>query len=275
MSTQAAQDRFFEHDGARLRWRLDGTGPAIVLLHGWALDLDYWNAAVESLAAHFTLLRFDRRGFGLSQGRPDAQRDLADLAALLKNCGLTRVLLIGMSQGARVALHFAHTHPALVHALVLDGAPGLDAEPELPLATFRRTLERDGLPALQAAIRTHPLMQLQREDTAGGRQLDAMLARYRGLDLQQQQASQASTPAAAAAPGRDAASPLHGIDVPALVLNGEHDTAERRQAAATLAATLPGASHVQLPGAGHLALLDDAGAYVRTILGFARPLSPW
>lgn len=271
MSTHAAHDRFFEHDGARLRWRLEGRGPAIVLLHGWALDLDYWDAAVDALGAHFTLLRFDRRGFGLSQGWPDAQRDLTDLAALLAHCGLTRALLVGMSQGARVALHLAHAYPARVHALVLDGAPAIDAEPELPLAAFRRTLERDGLPALQAAIRAHPLMQLQREDAAGRRRLDAMLARYRGLDLLQPP----GPPAAAAASGRDAASPLQDLDLPALVLNGEHDTAERRQAAATLATTLPAARHVQLPGAGHLALLDDAGAYVHAVLGFALPLSPW
>src|SRR5690606_22659175 len=79
MSTQATHDRFLPRDAARLRWRIEGSGPTLVLLHGWALDLDYWEPAVPLLARHFALLRFDRRGFGLSEGRPDPSRDVADL----------------------------------------------------------------------------------------------------------------------------------------------------------------------------------------------------
>src|SRR5262245_47786394 len=102
MSTQSGVDRYLESNGARLRWRLQGSGPALALLHGWALDLDYWNPAVERLAAHFTVLRFDRRGFGLSGGQPDIHRNVADLAAVLDAAGVARAALLGMSQGARL-----------------------------------------------------------------------------------------------------------------------------------------------------------------------------
>src|SRR5262245_57088497 len=63
MSTQTAQDRYLPVNGARLRWRLEGAGPALVLLHGWALDLAYWEPVIAPLARDFTVLRFDRRGF--------------------------------------------------------------------------------------------------------------------------------------------------------------------------------------------------------------------
>ena len=275
MSTHASPDRFFEHAGARLRWRLEGHGPAIVLLHGWALDLDYWDEAVRRLAARFTLLRFDRRGFGLSQGEPDAARDLTDLVALLDASGLQRALVIGMSQGARLALHFAAAWPARVQALVLDGAPLLDAEPELPLAQFRRALEHDGLAALHAGIRRHPLMQLRREDPGPRRRIDTMLARYRGLDLQSRAEPQQRPIAGTDALRVGEPLSLHTIDMPVLVLNGEGDSAGRRLAAASLAAALPDARRVQLADAGHLALLDTPGAYVQAVTAFAQSLPAW
>lgn len=262
MSTQAAPDQFIEIDTARLRWRLEGAGPALVLLHGWALDLTYWDPLVPLLAGRFTLLRFDRRGFGLSGGVPDPTRDVADLAALMDHAGVSRALLVGMSQGARLALRFAQQVPARTHALVLDGAPALDAEPELPLEALRALLQASGTTALQAAIRAHPLMKLSRETPPSRRLLDVMLSRYRGLDLLH--------PAPAVA-----APDLTTIDAPALVLSGSHDTRERRQAAAALLATLRQPTRVQLAGAGHLALLDAPQAYAEAITGFAEGLPAW
>ena len=59
MSIQNVPDRYLECDGAHLRWRLEGRGPAIALLHGWALDLEYWDPVAARLALQFTVLRFD------------------------------------------------------------------------------------------------------------------------------------------------------------------------------------------------------------------------
>ena len=54
----------------RLRVRTAGDGPAVLFLHGWALDLDMWRAQFEALASRYRLIAFDRRGFGLSSGTP-------------------------------------------------------------------------------------------------------------------------------------------------------------------------------------------------------------
>lgn len=262
MSTQAAHDRFLSRDDARLRWRIEGAGPAVVLLHGWALDLDYWNPVMPLLAKHFALLRFDRRGFGLSQGRPDPARDVADLAAVLDAAGVERAMVIGMSQGARLALRFAHTMAARAHALVLDGAPALDAEPELPLAQLRQLLNRAGNEPMQSAIRAHPLMRLQRDNIASRGLLDVMLARYRGLDL-------LHPPAPLPQPD------VTAIHAPVLILTGSLDSPERLQAATALQVSMTEARCVQLPGAGHLALLDDPPGYAREVIAFGLQLPPW
>src|SRR5215467_8368775 len=106
-----AADRFLTIDGARLRYRDEGRGPAVLLLHGWTLDLQMWDPQVVALRDAFRLVRLDRRGHGRSDGTSSTQRDSADLAALCRHLALTRVALIGMSQGARSALEFAAHAP--------------------------------------------------------------------------------------------------------------------------------------------------------------------
>src|SRR5471030_2146970 len=103
---ERAIDRYFAADGARLRYRDEGSGPALLLVHGWTLDLEMWNALSAALRADFRVVRFDRRGFGLSSGEPGVELDIADLAALCRHLGLERVALVGMSQGARAVLGF-------------------------------------------------------------------------------------------------------------------------------------------------------------------------
>lgn len=261
MSTQTASDSWLELDGAQLRWRSEGNGPALVLLHGWALDLDYWNPLAAALAQRFRLLRFDRRGFGLSAGLPDIHRNVGDLQAVLQAAGEQRAALVGMSQGARLALHFARRFPARVRGLVLDGAPAVESEPELPLARYRGLLESEGLAALREDILRHPLMQLQTTDAAARRLLADMLARYRGLDL--------VNAATRAAPPE-----LRRIAAPTLVINGALDSPERLAAGEKLQATLPHARRIVLPAAGHLALLDDPSGYVQALDSFCEALPP-
>jgi 3-oxoadipate enol-lactonase len=260
MSTHNA-DRYLESDGARLRWRLEGSGPAVVLLHGWAMDLAYWDPLADLLAPQFTVLRFDRRGFGLSQGIPDIHSNVADMLALLDEAAIDRATLVGMSQGARLAIHFAIAHPERTRALVLDGAPALEAEPDLPLDQYRTLLQSDGRDALQAQIHRHPLMQLQTSEQSAHRLLSSVLSRYSGLDLLH--------------PVMRRDKPEMGaITAPVLILNGSNDSTERRDAGRALRAAIPGAQRRELGNAGHLAMLDDPPSYARVVRDFCLALPP-
>jgi pimeloyl-ACP methyl ester carboxylesterase len=265
MSTQTSPgntvDQFLERAGARLRWRLAGAGPAVVLLHGWALDLEYWDSLVALLAPRFTVLAFDRCGFGLSAGQPDVHRNVDDLDALLDAAAMPRAVLIGMSQGARLAIHFARLFPARTRGLLLDGAPALEAESELPLEHYRQLLEEAGADALRADVLRHPLMSLTRSDAVTRALLVGVVARYRGLDLRQ--------PAT-----RGRAPDLGMIAAPTMLLNGSLDSPARHDAALALEAAIPGAQRVQLPGAGHLAALDDPAAYAAIVAAFCQNLPP-
>jgi len=261
MSTRTAPDHYLPCAGASLRWRQGGAGPAIMLLHGWALDLDYWDPAKALLTQDFSVLRFDRRGFGLSSGQPDIHRNVPDLLAVLDAAALRSAVLVGMSQGARLALHFAARHPQRTRALVLDGAPAFEAEAELPMTQYRRQLEEHGSAALHAAILRHPLMQLRSPDESRQQLLAGIVARYRGLDLLN------SAPHARAPD-------LHALTVPTLIINGSLDSPARLAAGLELQASIAGAQRVQIEGAGHLAELDDPAAYAAHIAAFCRSLQP-
>ena len=250
-------DNFIDRAGARLRWRIEGSGPAVVLLHGWALDLSSWNLLAPLLAVRFTVLRFDRRGFGLSEGVADIHRNVDDLRAVMDAAGVQAAALVGMSQGARLALHFTLAYPAKTRALVLDGAPEIESESELPLGLYRQRLDGAGVAALRAMILTHPLMQLHSQSPEARAALLESVSRYRGVDLLH--------------PVPRAAVPdLARIATPTLVINGELDSVERREAGKRFASAIAGATRVELPGAGHLALLDDPAAYAAAVTGFLR-----
>ena len=248
-----AADQFVVVDGARLRFRDEGRGPAVLLVHGWTLDLGMWDPLVSALRDAFRLIRLDRRGHGLSRGTPAPERDSEDLAALCQHLGLTRVALLGMSQGVRAVLGFAARAPEQVQALILDGPPPLDSasDPEVPLDQYAALVRTRGIEAFRHEWAGHALMQLRTRNPEARTLLDAMLARYAGDDL--------SHPTSRAEPA--ARLRLESLTVPTLVLSGEYDLAGRKRAARQLTARLSHAELAEIPGAGHLPSLDSPDAY--------------
>jgi 3-oxoadipate enol-lactonase len=268
---ERAIDRYFAADGARLRYRDEGSGPAVLLVHGWTLDLEMWNALVAALRPAFRVVRLDRRGFGLSSGQPSIERDIADLDALWCHLALEQAALIGMSQGARAVWGLASAAQRKITCLVLDGPPDLQrgalsedanaaADDEVPLAHYRTQVRTQGIDAFRRAWATHPLMQLRTGDRNTRQLLQRILRRYPGNDLLQ-------APTIAAACAADSADP-EAIATPVLVITGEHDRAVRVKVADRLATRLPDAERVVVADAGHLPNLDNPVAYNNLVREF-------
>jgi pimeloyl-ACP methyl ester carboxylesterase len=263
-----ATDCYFTVDGARLRYRDEGSGPALLLVHGWTLDLTMWNGLSAALRARFRVIRLDRRGFGLSSGEPSLERDVADLDALWGHLALERAALLGMSQGARVVLALAASGARNISCLVLDGPPDVvgdenAGDDEVPLAHYRAVARAQGMEAFRRQWRTHPLSQLRTGDRNAHQLLHAILTRYPGSDL-----LQAAAPIAAmAAP---TAVPLHpeSITTPALVITGAHDLERRVKSADLLAQRLACAERAVVADAGHLPNLDNPVAYNNLVRAF-------
>lgn len=238
-----------------------GVGPPLILLHGWTLDRRMWMPQVAALARHYRLIAYDRRGFGQSSAPPDLTREPDDLHAVATACAAARFTLVGMSQGARVALGFAARWPAQVAALVLQGSPfpapqGETADEEaLPITEMRRLARAGRLEAMRALWNAHPLMRLHRAAAAPLR--TAMLADYTARDLTGPQTRLTIAPET-----------LRRMAMPALIVTGEAEPPARQSAAALLAQRLPAVSRCTVAGAGHLANLDDPAAYNAALLAF-------
>ncbi|MGV9376933.1 alpha/beta fold hydrolase [Nonomuraea sp. NPDC003707] len=114
-------------DGIRLHYTRAGDGPLVVLLHGWPQTGHCWRHIVEPLAAEFTVVAPDLRGYGLSDkpaGGYDKRRMAADMAELVDALGFGRAAVVGHDRGARVAHRWGLDRPDQVGKVaVLDIVP--------------------------------------------------------------------------------------------------------------------------------------------------------
>src|SRR6185312_14096995 len=225
-----------ERPGARLVYEVAGDGPAVILIHGFGLDMRMWDPQIGPLAARFRVVRYDCRGFGASgpfdPGVPYTHA--GDLVALLDHLGIGDAVLVGLSFGGRVALQAALAAPDRVRGLAL-----LDAV----LDGVTRRVEAGGVRAGREAWLAHPLFAAARERPDLAAALAAMVAGYPGQHWLGQD------------PHRETRRPidvLEGIAVPALVAVGERDVAGFREMSAVLARRIPGAAYHVVADAGHM-----------------------
>ena len=126
-----------------IAYQVVGEGPAdVLMIPGWfshlALDWEEptWVRWVERLASFARLVRFDKRGTGMSDrppGIPTPDERMEDARAVMDAAGLTAAHVLGWSEGGPLAILLAVTHPDRVQSLILYGTQ----------ATFRR---RDDYP---------------------------------------------------------------------------------------------------------------------------------
>lgn len=127
-------ERTLETRGARIHARVGGSGPPLLLLHGYPQTLAMWHRMVPALVSRFTVVAADLRGYGDS-GRPPTAPDHApyskramaqDLLEAMDLLGFGSFHLVGHDRGGRVGHRLAVDHPARVRSLtVLDIAPTL------------------------------------------------------------------------------------------------------------------------------------------------------
>jgi 3-oxoadipate enol-lactonase len=125
--------KFVTVEGITLHYVLEGlkAGVPLVFINSLGSDLRIWDKLVPYFAEHLSIIRYDKRGHGLSDCPPGPYsiRDHAnDLANLLDQLQVKQAILVGVSVGGMIALDYALNHPRRVEALVLcDTAAKLGA----------------------------------------------------------------------------------------------------------------------------------------------------
>jgi pimeloyl-ACP methyl ester carboxylesterase/DNA-binding CsgD family transcriptional regulator len=266
--------RYCSTSAGRVAYSTAGAGPALLCDSGWITDLNKqleflsFGDFIERLAERFTVIRYDKPGCGLSD------RDGIDLSfdgqvaaalAVADAAGAGRFSLFGASQGGQVAAAIAAKYPERVAALVLYGtcASGSDlipAEARDSVVALVRAHWGLGLKALAGAFVADPTA----EDVAAW-------ARFQ----------RASASAAVAARllevyyETDIRALLPAVRARTAVLHREGDRGTRFELGREVAALIPGATLIPLPGASHLFYHGDWPAVLEAVLGFlCEPASP-
>ena len=131
MPTQRQQIRFCQaRDGVRLAYAQSGRGPVLINTATWLSHLEHdwdspvWRHLLHGLSEHHTFVRYDERGCGLSDWVvPELSFEswLRDLETIVDTLAVPRFALLGISQGASIAVAYAVRHPERVSQLVLHG----------------------------------------------------------------------------------------------------------------------------------------------------------
>ena len=269
MSDPQRQTLLVDVDGGQLYLERSGRGPALLMIHGWALDHRMFDPQRVALDDDFCTLVYDRRGFGASSAPPDLRRETSDLVQVLDGLGIERVHLLGMSQGGRIALRFAAEHPERLASLSLQG-PVIDGftveEPErerIPIAHYADLVRSGNLAGFRQQWKAHPMMAMDHAPEASVALLNTMLQAYEGRDLV------AFTPEHYAYEP-DLLAELSRFSRPVLLLTGGKETAARKAQANKLLETFPDVREVILPKSGHLSNLVEPDAYSDALRSFLR-----
>lgn len=251
-------------DGVRLAYASIGSGPPLVKASNWLTHLDFeWGSPIwrhwwSALSLHHRVVRYDERGNGMSQREvPDVSFDtwVRDLETVVDAAGLERFPLVGISRGGPIAIAYAVKHPERVTHLVLYGAfaAGLNhtGEPhELEARRALASLMRLGWglnnPAfckvftcrfIPEATPEHEQWfdELQRVSTSPE---NAARLMERDDDI-------------------DVRPLLSQVKTPTLVIHCDRDHAVPAEKGRQIAAAIPDARYVSLPGANHLMLEQE------------------
>ena len=246
-------------NGVELYYEVHGSGPPVLLTHGYSASAHMWEGQVKPFSEKYKLITWDMRGHGRTD-YPDDQsayseaETVADMAAILDAVGVRKAVIGGLSLGGYMSLAFHLVHPERTEALlIIDTGPGYKSDE--PRAGWNATairraenFDKNGLPAAGAGgaeTRAAP----HRDATGLARAARGMLTQHDARVI----------------------SSLPNIQVPSLVLVGANDT-PFLAASDYMAAKIPGAKKVVLPDAGHAANIDQPAAFNAAVLGFLADL---
>lgn len=257
---------FLKANGAVIHTLDEGRrdGPAIVLVNALGSDLRIWDEVAARLAPAFRVVRYDKRGHGLSEAGPD-RYDMADyardLAGLLDAVGVRRATVVGLSIGGLIAQELYRQRPELFAALVLSDTAakiGDDASWDARIAA----IEAGGVEAIADAV-------LERWFTADFRKRRAdELAGWRAMLVRTPR--QGYLAACGALKRADLRPWAGAISVPTLCMVGDEDGSTPVALVRETAALVKGSRFEVVAGAGHIPGIERPDATADLISAHAQ-----
>lgn len=243
-----------------------GSGePALVFLHYWGGSARTWQRTIEVLQRSFQCIAYDQRGWGASDAPTDRYelKDLAhDASALIRALGLRRYVLVGHSMGGKAAQLLASERPPGLEALVLV-APASPSSQHIPEAA--RQTQVHAYDNRQTALGAVDFLTVHRPDDATVEQLiEDSLAGSPG--------AKRAWPTSVAY--EDISSVVSNINVPTLILVGDHDRQDpEEQQRREVLPLIANAKLRVINDCGHLIPIDQPSILAEAILSFVGSVS--
>ncbi len=254
---------------SRLYTEVRGDGPALVLLHGWGLNVRVWDGLTAALCGRFRIIAVDLPGHGRSVWLPERSSLEGQAAQVSETVAAitAEYSLLGWSLGGQMALQLAAAQRAVDRLVLIAATPRLTVGPDWPHGAppERLTAQAEGLETDYRRT-VSDFLELQVRGSAGSaealEQLRAALfahgypgvaALARGLELLRE---------------TDLRSLLGDISVPTLVIAGQYDRVTLPAASHALADSLPDARYVEIRRAAHAPFLSHLPELSALISGF-------
>jgi len=236
-----------------------GKGVPVLFVHGYPLDHSMWHAQLDGLAKDCRMIAPDLRGFGGSDATPGTvtmQQMADDLAGLLDVLTITEpVIFCGLSMGGYVAWQFAFRHRQRLTKLILCDTRAIADTPEA--AAGRRKTADQVLEQGSAVVVDSLLPKLFAPSTSANQ--PQLIAQTRDVILRTKPEGIAAA-LRGMADRPDVSERLPSIDVPALLVCGEHDAISPPDEMRRISSQMPNAKFVQIGNAGHMAPLEQPTA---------------
>lgn len=267
----AIESGFVAVDGGKLYYESAGDGKPVVLIHGFTLDRRMWDAEFEALSEDFRVIRYDLRGHGKSSSVEKEFTHIDDLHALLKELGLTKVQLIGLSLGGEIACNFSIAYPEQVQSAVLID-PYYPLQDNAPKFAFNRRISehislgrQQGIKAGLTSWLSDPLFEPACEDKRLKEKLEDIVITGHGshgekslfLSFKKKIESDKLNNKS-----------LSDVRCPILFLIGERDLPRFHAVADYFADRVPSISVVEVPKAGHMANMENPSFVMDQINSF-------
>lgn len=247
-----------------LHWREDGdpAGRPVVFANSLGTDLRLWDGIVPLLPRGLWIIRFDKRGHGLSScpAAPyDMEALIGDAEALLDHLGVRDCLFVGLSIGGMIAQGLAARRPDLVRAAVLSNTASRMGTPGMWAERIAR-IEAGGIEALAGPI-------LERWFSAAFRETDELEA-WRNMLVRTPKEGYLGCCHALA--GADLTEATRALRLPVLAIAGTEDGASPPEIVRATADLVEGARFEEIAGAGHLPCVEAPHPYAGILNAFMK-----
>jgi pimeloyl-ACP methyl ester carboxylesterase len=261
-------------DGTKLHALAAGRGPAVILVHGYSANLLEWNFVWDELRGRgFRVIAFDQRGHGGSTMGSDGIGSApmaADVAAVAEHFDVDDAVVVGHSMGGFVTIRAVLDHPGLagrLRGLVLFATWAGRMLDEAPQNRLQIPLLQYGI--LQRLVRNKTIGVLFGAAQCGARPSPAMISVFIEFFIRHMDEHGPLLPIVRAFSREDRYPRLGEIAVPTVVMVGTADRTTPPSHSRRLAAGIPGARLVSVPGAGHLLNWEAAGELIEVVEALA------